>query len=318
MQSDFGDFLRQLPTGVIALLCTSGLMLAVSFVLIVRARSARARRGLSGGIQGDDLMRFFKRGQDSKPNDDYPDMDLLLDVPLPAPASAAAQPKRSRSGTYDVALPDGRTVEAAELMTIARDLADGSLIIQIGDRAYSHASQIEDPEARRRFLNTLKQLVQLASPAAAPSSSDQPTSPVQPTPVEAAEPENQPALGQPTNNTSPAQPQRKPPPPRADGVMPGDLPKFSTTTPPLTVRGKPAPKEEVPELNIAGAIEAYLQHKISYTPEYAGRSIHVRPSFGGGVKIEVDGMFFDAVDEVSDTTVRQFLTETIEEWQSRQ
>ena len=73
----------------------------------------------------------------------------------------------------------------------------------------------------------------------------------------------------------------------------------------------------VPEINIAGAIETYLQHKKSLTPEYANRSIHIYPAPGGGVSIEVDGKYFEAVSDVTDADVREFLSETISEWQDR-
>jgi hypothetical protein len=74
----------------------------------------------------------------------------------------------------------------------------------------------------------------------------------------------------------------------------------------------------IPELDIAGAIETYLQHKLAQTPEYAGRKIHVHSAPGGGVRIQVDESFYDAVGDVTDAGVREFLSATIQEWQDRQ
>jgi hypothetical protein len=115
-----------------------------------------------------------------------------------------------------------------------------------------------------------------------------------------------------------------PPPPAADGKMPGDLPRFSMDSEPQVVkkRGgllgrKKTQFVPVPELDLAGAIEAYLQHKLRHTPEYDGRSIHVHPSPDGGVAIEVDGTFYDTVGDVAETDVRGFLSATIQEWQER-
>lgn len=103
------------------------------------------------------------------------------------------------------------------------------------------------------------------------------------------------------------------------GSAPGDLPRFKMPDTPIKPkRGQRPTAEPIPEINIAASIEAFLQHKLIQTPQYAGRSIHVRPASHGGVHIEVDGIFYDSVSEVSDAGVRQYLTATIEEWQARQ
>lgn len=97
-----------------------------------------------------------------------------------------------------------------------------------------------------------------------------------------------------------------------------DLPKFSDfSSEPLKLRGG-RPKTPVPEIDLAGAIEAYLQHKIRSTAEFAGRSLHVLAAPGGGVQIEVDGHFYEAVGEIEDAPTRRFIAQAIEEWQARQ
>jgi hypothetical protein len=106
----------------------------------------------------------------------------------------------------------------------------------------------------------------------------------------------------------------------ANVPLPGDLPKFKMpdTPPQPPKRGRKPVAEPIPEINIAGAIEAFLQHKLAFTPEYSTRSIHVRPASHGGVHIEVDNKLYDSVGDVEDAAVREFLTATIAEWQSRQ
>ena len=71
-------------------------------------------------------------------------------------------------------------------------------------------------------------------------------------------------------------------------------------------------------LDLATAIETYLQHKLKHTPEYAEREIHVRSAPGGGVLIQVDAQFYEAVSDVEDDPIRQFLMATIQEWQESQ
>jgi hypothetical protein len=75
--------------------------------------------------------------------------------------------------------------------------------------------------------------------------------------------------------------------------------------------------DKAPEINIADAIESYLQFRIEQLPQYQQRGIHIRPALGGGVRIEADGKTYDFVDEVADPEVRQFLQQTIAEWQDR-
>ena len=101
--------------------------------------------------------------------------------------------------------------------------------------------------------------------------------------------------------------------------MPGDLPSFKLDDNPFErpKRGKKLDLKPVPELNIAGAIEAYLQYKISHTPDYQSRSIHIYPSPDGGVSIEVDGLFYDSVGDIPDNDTREFIAGAIQEWQER-
>lgn len=74
----------------------------------------------------------------------------------------------------------------------------------------------------------------------------------------------------------------------------------------------------LPELNIAAAIEAFLQHRLGATRRFLGRRIHVHSAASGGVRIEVDGTFFESVNDIEDTEVRDFIAATIQEWQDRQ
>jgi hypothetical protein len=101
--------------------------------------------------------------------------------------------------------------------------------------------------------------------------------------------------------------------------LPGDLPRFSLDDqgPIKPPRGQKREVKPVPEINLAAAIEAFLQHKLRQTPQFASRSIHIHPSPNGGVSIEVDDRFYDAVSEVADVEVRAFLQSAIEEWQDR-
>ena len=76
--------------------------------------------------------------------------------------------------------------------------------------------------------------------------------------------------------------------------------------------------EAPPQLDLAAAIETYLQYKLQHTPEYLGRDIHIHGTPTGAIRIQVDQNYYDFVDEVADAEVRDFLQSTIAEWQERQ
>lgn len=320
MDSGLGDFFRQIPPILIIMFCGSGLLLVAAIALMVGARARKASAGLAAAGPASIATTPQQAGE-------LPDLDVLVAVEAPA--------RPQRKGTFTIALTGGGEAEAVEVMTILRDVADGGLIIQIGDKSYRNPPALADAEFKRRFNMTVRDLYDSISrqslsvaPAPAASSGEMPAPP-----SEAAAPvaDIQPEL--PSDDV--AQPERdlrdeRPPvmtPPPAVGAailaaepVPGDLPKFKmpdTIEPPRRGRRRP-PAEPIPEINIAEAIEEFLQYKLRSASQFAGRSLHVRPAIGGGVKIEVDGLFYDSVSEVADAEVRAYLQAVIEEWQSRQ
>lgn len=68
---------------------------------------------------------------------------------------------------------------------------------------------------------------------------------------------------------------------------------------------------------IADAIEAFLQARLLGSPQFATRSIHIRPTPDHGVRIEVDGHFYDAISDVIDPDVREYLETMMREWEAR-
>jgi hypothetical protein len=326
--SDIEQFMQQPFVGpVFSMMCFFAILLVVVIVGIVIVRQRRAAR----------------KTQETTPAPSYygdmggmemPDLDSLVSVPSPPSAAvqtAAATPqaapppaRAARKGTFTVSLSDGPATEAVEVMSILRDVVDGSLIVQMGDRTYQNINS--DADFKERFNKIMRELAQVVK---APSSvSATPVEPAPAAPVEPAITRDVPEFeaAEATAPVSPPVSSAPPPPvvtsaPNPTGVpLPGDLPKFSLDDQsPLSMfrRGQKSDKKAVPEINIAGAIEAYLQYKLKNTPAYAGRSIHVYPSPDGGVSIEVDGQYFDAVGDVTDPGVREFLAATIQEWQER-
>ena len=70
-------------------------------------------------------------------------------------------------------------------------------------------------------------------------------------------------------------------------------------------------------MGIAGAVEDFLQFKLSNTPQFATRTIHIRPTHDSGLRIEVDGHSYDSIGDIIDADVREFLFNMMREWEAR-
>lgn len=331
MESGLGDFIQQIPPGPILMMCGSAVLLVIVLIFIVRARVRKnqARLAEAAGSASAPPMAAPSAAPMGRAAayGDLPDLDLLVSVPA-APLSPPAQSRPARKGTFSLTLNDGSITDAVEVMTILRDVVDGGLVVQMGDKTYRNLAN--DEATKANFMKIMRELANIVKPGSAPVSVEAPAS-APPTALAETAPEAEPAAlrdlltpgsDEPDPVLLPAGKPYVPPPPAAGGAMPGDLPKFDLDQKiekkkgGFLGRGK-LELPPVPELNIAGAIEAYLQHKLRFTPGYEARSIHVHPAPDGGVSIEVDGRFFDAVGDVDDAEVRQFLASTIQEWQQR-
>lgn len=238
-------------------------------------------------------------------DDPTPKIPLSPTPPQPVPIR--------EQGTGRVELNTGEVIEVEEVIAVLRDRRDGRLVVQIDGVAYR--TLVTSPEVKKKFVQVMKQLSEVVTQPDdnPPVDTDQETAPEEP--VQEIAPEPEPPT--PPESPVPKRPVSGLPPPLEDGTMPGDLPSFKLddNKPPEGKGEKPAP---IPEIDLAGAIEAYLQHKLKHTPQYAHRSIHVKPGLGGGVLIQVDSDFYEAVADVADTEIREFLMVTIQEWQNRQ
>lgn len=225
--------------------------------------------------------------------------------PQPAPPTPGSIP--APAGKKQVHLHTGQHITADEVVMVLRDPRDGRLIVQIDGIAYR--TLLNTPEVKKRFVNVMRELSTVVTEPDDADLDDAPDT------LQENVPSSQPA--------SPPTAAAPPPPPiNTDGQMPGDLPKYNLDDSVVpTSRGLFGTKYEaqpIPELNIAASIEAYLQHKLRHTPEYAGRVLHIHSAPGGGVQIQVDNSFYEAVSDVTDPEIREFLSATIQEWQERQ
>lgn len=273
-------------------------------------------------------LRAFSGSEASDADEDLPDLDLLL-------AESAPNEPRTLSDRVRVRLDSGEEIEAEEVALILRD--SQGLLVQIGATAYRNLSN--EPNVRRQFTRTLKDLSSVVigtgslqqaappTPKPAPPTESKATASAPETPPQPSEPKAAPVpeespMHEPRSEAKPAE-TTKPPAQQASGPLPGDLPSYRYDDNPVQIaqRGIRGPRVEFtppPEMNIADAIESYLQYKLAQGSEYAGHKLHIRSAPDGGVRIQVGETFYESIDDIEDEGVRNFLRSTIDEWQSRQ
>jgi hypothetical protein len=295
--NEFGDFIGQMPPILVFNVCM--VVFIISALLLYFT-----------------LVRPFVKARRPK--------EVVPTSTVTAPSPAPYIPQR-RTGEYTVKLPDGQPARAIEVLSILRDTADDRLIVQMGSTGYR--TLIDHPEVKSKFTALMKELAETIARA------DTPRPMVENIPFTELDipddfdlPDLDSLSSIPAPASKPITPAKRTiptTPPPASGTMPGSLPNYrEASEPKVTKKGLfGGPKIEyqpVPELNLAASIEAYLQHRLTHTPEYAQRDIHVHSAPGGGVRIQVDDRYYDAVGDVDDPSIRAFIASTIEEWQEQQ
>jgi hypothetical protein len=332
---DLQGFMSQpLVPGLLAMACIPGLIF-ISYVVFAYMRATRkmsdnikSQPTTSGAnnINGLDALKTARQQAQYDPSE-LPDLDLLTPQrPVSMPSSPAQQPKNSLRTVSDspqkLRLQGGAVTQATELLSVLRDERDGRLMVQIGDKGYR--SLTDAPEAKREFTKIMKELSGLIMQP----DDNPPSAMVAPEP-EFLSPETpaksmgdlfaQTPASTPASTPMPATPK---PTVERDVLMPGDLPSYKFDDNPATIQfGRGGVKKveftPPPAMDIASAIEAYLQYRLRDS-DFAERDIHVLPAIGGGVRIKVDQKFYEFVDEIDEPNVRAFVQETIAEWQERQ
>jgi hypothetical protein len=332
MGSNELDFLNQIPPILLLSPIFFGILYVILMVYIFRRaaiRRRKAREASEGYVPRPETRKntssessFLGRltsARDAGPSELHgipePDLDDLL-APLTVEEPAVVTPAREEPTTPDwistVAAPQEETQpmaensvdvpgDAVEVMRVWRDLSDGSLIIQVGDQRYRHYNEIKNPDLARRFATLIRELWTMVNGGTAARAAEAPS----PAASNQMVGLNAKAANIVNGSSAPeAQPQK---PGRLQQAVRQALGTQSTTAPQVP---RPA--------GIAGAVEEYLQFKLSNTPEFATRSIHIRSGDDHGIKIEVDGRFFDSIGDVFDPDVREFLFSMMREWEARQ
>lgn len=353
MDDTLGDFLYQVR-GLVAFICALAILWVALLVLTIQ-RNAERRRRQKLGLEPlpnmwVSLYRWIMQkdsGQDKAPaasartqslaDDDAllaPDLGLLtgdlgepdwdaFDVPDEPPAIV---PERARSvpaeplaaddeaemiedvpmTDHDDALPvmprgsadSAPPADSVELLRVFRDLSDGTLIVEVDGRRFSSADELAGANLTRRFSKVVKDLAQWVRDAQARASQAPPTS----SPAPASAP------GKPVRHGLPDDEM----PSMGPGTMLRQMTRAAMGQKPET-----PPEESAPELSIPEQIEELLQARLIHMPEFRERTIHVKPSLSGGVRIQVDDTYYEGVGDIAEDDVRALLQDVVREWENR-
>lgn len=223
-----------------------------------------------------------------------PQPDVVVEQTDEEMETVGKEPDRSAQDVY-VPGSDELPADAVEIMRVWRDLSDGSLIIQLGDTLFQTVPEMRDQGKARRFIKLVRELARMAKIGAQAAGLPPPDF----------------ESGTEVISQQGAWATQKPVAPSRPPAVP--------TTPPITATTE-VQSTEMPTgaSTIADQIEELLQYRLTQTPIFQHRSIHVRSNLDGSLRIEVDGRFYEHVDEVVDVDVREFLQNVIREWEARQ
>ncbi len=308
-----GFFSQNFVLGMLALVLIP-FFLIILYLMALYVRASRRVKKLSAqqvqvaasSTSGLDLLREAR----TYAEDELPDLSMLV----PTAPTAAPHPDDNR-----VKLNTGGTIEATPLLRVMRDKRDGRLLVVMED-GLGYRSLVDVPDVRRTFTRVMKELATvvaepdpLAHAAAPPPQQTAPDpKPSVPTAGDLLSASTVP----PSHSTTASVP-------KAAVPLPGDLPSYKFDDNPAvilpgTIGFKKVEFTPPPTVDIASAIEAYLQWRLQTTGRFPGRQIHVINAPGGGVRIRVDDQYFDFVDDITDPEAKAFIKQSIQEWQERQ
>ncbi|MEP7287177.1 MAG: hypothetical protein ABI947_15590 [Chloroflexota bacterium] len=210
-----------------------------------------------------------------------------------------ANSEMAPTSTSKIPMPDGGLPgDAVEVMRVYRDLSDGKLIIQFGEGRYRTLAEISNPDMARRFSGLVRELWNMINNGLTPNM------PPMPAPNTVVPPVDNTMGGKKTRmgllNAEPEQPKTS------------IMQQFARSA----IGQSAVPQTDSPA-GIASAVEEFLQFRLSNTPEFLTRSIHIRASHDHGIIIEVDGHYYDSIGDVVDVNVRDFLLAMMREWEAR-
>lgn len=223
------------------------------------------------------------------------------------PMDTAPQPNPEQTGPA-----------AVELLRLLRS-PDGRLIVEVAGRQYTRLADVTDKKTGQFILKLAACLLSftngmVVTPAGVRSFSLPPVTPPEPMTAEL-----------------PLPPRAEPPPPPPPSVPPAKS-RPVLSTPPLSRLSSPEPqpaprrgsllgrppapsKSILPPLNLADEINEIVQARLVASPLAASTEIKITADPGGGIRINVNGQYYAAPDDVPNPEARELIKAAIKQWE---
>jgi hypothetical protein len=208
-----------------------------------------------------------------------------------------------------------------EVMRVFRLPPRGKLVIEVGERRYDSLAEVKDPALRQRLTAAIGELVTFAGgydilvdAGVAPLLTPSATGPGAPAASSAASLTEQQAaflesLERQRDELKQVAEAPKRRPALASLIMGNNPPRPVTETPlePIT---------EPPKLTIVEQIDRILQKHLATDSRLAHRSIHLEQAPGGGLRIVVDGKYYQRPAEIEEKEIQLFIKMALKEWEA--
>lgn len=200
-----------------------------------------------------------------------------------------------------------------EIMHVLRIPPLGKLVVEVSGQRFEKLSEINHEKVEHRLLAAIGELVTfaggyqalvdagVASPLAAPQ-----TRPLNPADAEASE---QALTAQQARFLAQLEAQR-------DALRLEKSASYSASLDPVALATNPTSYRPMTEQSLADQIDAILQKHLAASPELSTRNIRLRENPTGGLRIEIDGHFYDRPREIPELAIQQLIKKALKEWES--
>lgn len=197
-----------------------------------------------------------------------------------------------------------------EIMRVLRVPPLGKLVVEVSGQRFQALAEVNHAKAEQRLLAAIGELITFAGgyQALVDAGVAPPLMPSKPTQTpEATNPENDNLTPQQARFLADLQAQRdalrrEPPPPQLN----------------VTALAAPAalPTRPAGATTLADQIDAILQKHLAAEPEMAARTIRLRDNPSGGLRIEIDGHFYDRPREIPELAIQRLIKKALKEWEA--
>ncbi len=205
-----------------------------------------------------------------------------------------------------------------EMMRVLRVPPMGKLVVEVSGQRFEMLSEINHAKVEQRLLAAIGELIifaggyqalvdaGVASPLIPPSTVSSPPPTSKSEPSETNDPE---LTAQQARFLAELEAQRDSlrseiPPPQIEDLA-------SAPLPPVAPPPKPAAEQ-----SLADQIDAILQKHLAAEPELSRRMIRLRENPSGGLRIEIDGQFYDRPREIPELAIQRLIKKALKEWEN--